>query len=988
MVSGLEGLAALYAPKQRQLKKPLPTDIAEVAAQPEGDINLDHPSAFESVLDTVSLGGYGVRNIMKGNLGGLARNVVDALTSIPRAILPGDQSYLELSGEEDKPHFSDVVNPGMEAGLAKTGLDLAGDIATDPLSYIGLGEFTGAARAAAAATKAVKAARAAGDAVKLAEAVKVAEAANTALKASRAAGETKTALGIGPLPFMAPKAELPGSAAALGYLGEKAGAGLDLAKAGIAKIPGGTEALEGVAKFGRSAKYALGMVNPGEKVAANLAGSDALGGATTRAASESGVAANLGTAKDIQEKAHLLIEDIVKGEDGVHAPIGVSPGESAVPGFGTRDDQIALIDQRLGKVAWDDATKGAVRETAIRESDRYRDLYRQSTKDAVLDLPAGAGDMAPLDYIPRQGDLKLAEEGATAEQRTAAMASMLKSRSLTDKAAFIEHLNKPGIELKSDLGEVGARYGQQIGSSVAKADLARRTIGEFKAGETALTDTGFKSLVDPASRARMNAHIDELEKIGKYDDAHALRTAFNGLPPAKGFWRAMATINKPFKAAATAGIIVPRVGFTVGNVMSNVVQFAENSEARGIAWNQAKSIAPVIIRAFQDGLKTLGVKSMSSPEMEELAAAAAASGGTRAGMMARIQNPMLKLAVEHGVLDGGFISAEQLASKAATRGDPKKLSNWLDWTKDVAKSSEQQMRWGGFVQLVKNGETPADAARIIDASLFDYKYSSVGNRNIRQIAPFAQYTMKATPQAAKFLAEKPAAAVGLNALYSQNDANKNPLPPWVQGNINLAVGKGETGNPQYLTQLRLPFETLSRLPNPSGDLGDIIADTQHDLVGQASPLIKTVIGVAGGNDPFTGQPFRSNDRAPAALEALGVAQHGAAARDYNLLASTGVIQPVASVVTTLSKLLDKRESIPVAALNTLTGLKVIDVDEQFALKQIIEDAIKRDPSIKSSANYYELNKTPEGQALLLKLREVQKSLKAKKKADALTGLAR
>lgn len=1420
MPSGLEGLAALYAPKKPELKKPLPDDIQAVAGEPEGvEVDLENPSAFESTLKTLGLGGYGVRNLLKGNAEGTARNLVDAISSPLRALLPGDQSDWELSREEDLPEASDLIG-GMEPGWGKVGVDVAGGILTDPLSFLGVGAFSNAAKGAKAANTALKLAHGSKDAVKIAEATKAAQAANAALRVSQGAGETKTALGLAPLPFMAARAEIPGSAAALGYIGDKAGKVAGAAAGGIRKIPGGAETLEGAAKFGRATKWALGAGGPTGKAAEDIAASEGLGAATA-APKAAPMAFMSKYSPDIQKKAQLLVEDAMEGvplprptattpaddaftgmagepaamqmmitkqmrrdlsdlghtkaeidamtpqaaatrlreSQGLGPDIGVQLGpqgptapaakfnlfeeSNGLSGLGTREQQIDLFDRRLARTGWDDATKEQVRAAAIENSDYYRNTYRQSTGDTVLERPdalwtkdgahvpaehvkglydediaqidkniaateremekqglqairqqakiaelkplhetaasnaysagttadellerlpdlanrkknmdalelklsrlsgaantlgslvkgsgahnqqlfqkildnkysieqakeamaalrkahtgtidpiqlgdlqfqlkesiavqthhlgelmqaakagefgealtahqawtaarsdasaaaydlrqakkagqnpaeiaemkkvyaakkaeaegalqrlrtlrpkltesnrtdniltgrlatkqgqirelrqlmnqlddadlsrvgsmtqtayrakgkeqaftksaeraysrlqraegklanvnemrpgleglltdlknkptlddwattsggyqksAMADDVAPLDFAPRQWEMDELEQLTTHEQRGAALASMLKSRTLTDKKAFVDKLNTPGTTLKGDLGLLGANYGQQLGEATRKADLAKRTIGEFKKGATAAEDTGFKSLVDAPSRQRMNSAIESLRKAGDHDNAHALDVAFNGLPPPKGIWRVIASINKPFKAAATAGIVVPRMSFTVGNSVSNVVQFLQNQESRGIALKQLLKLPKIIAGSIADGLKRLGVKSLPESHFDELAEAAAKSDGTREGMLGLVKDKNLKMALENNVLDGGFVTAEQMGTDFATKGDPKNWRNWAYWGQDIAKGTEQRMRYYGFVDLVEAGETPADAARIVNGSLFNYKFTSVGNRNLRQIFPFGMYTMKAVPQAAKFIAEKPAMAAGLNALYSQNDANENPLPPWTQGNINIPLGPGETGNPQYLTSLRMPFETLAKLPNPSGDLGDILSDTRQDIGGQLSPLIKTGLGAFGGNDPRTGQPFMSNDRAPALLSGLGLLdERGEGARIYNALASTGVPQPITSPIAVLSKFFDKRQSLPIASLNALTGLTIIDVDEQQAMRQLLEDAIRRDPSIKAGANYYQLSKSPEGQALLQKLQDVRREISAKKKAAA------
>ncbi len=951
--------------------------------EPNADVqslDLDNPSAFESILKTVGLGGYGVRNILKGNIEGAGRNLVDLISSPLRAVLPGDQSSWEMSRQEDLPEFSELIG-GMEPGLGKTAVDVLGGIATDPLSFLGVGEFSAAAKAAKAANAAVKVARASGDVAKLAEAAKASEVANTALKASRAAGETKTALGVG-LPFQAPIGEIPGSAR-----------GLELAGQGLSKIT--PPIVSDIGKqVGHGLRKTFAALKPSDKIAEDVASAEALGSTTRLAGQTYPVGAFADVPEDIQRRA---IETL-RGVSSELGPEMQSLGIEAAQEFVTKPEQMALIEQRLAKMPWDDGTKQAVRDTAEKIVDYTRgkfsegienkvfspapaadlakrqsaEMWRQvnAPQTAPMSIPKSAVDLAPADYFPGRYEVP-GEEDIAASMGRPGMPAPIKKAKIRTSEDLASYLNNTGGKLEGNLPKILGQYGEQMGSAAAKASIGAKTVGN-----------DFTALVDPASRAAVGDAIDKLRTSGDLDSAHVLETAFKGLPPPGPIMRTLSKLNAPFKASATAGILVPNLNFTISNTISNVVQAIQNPEARGVAMKSFLSLPRVIGGSIADGLKRIGISAFPESDYEQVVAAARRSGGRRDKMLEMIENPRLRSAVEHGVLDGGFVSAEQLGTDFATKGTPKNWKNLAYWTQDIAKGSEQRMRYGMYNDLIDAGKSEKDAARIVDDTLFNYKYSSVANRNARQLIPFGAYTFKATPQAAKFIAEKPAMLPALNALYSQNDANTNPLPPWTQGNVNIAVGKGESGNPQYLTSLRLPFEQLGNIPNPSGDLGDFLSQTRQDIVGQSSPLLKTAIGALSGVDPRTGQPFMGNDRTPALFQSLGAPERSELSRKYNALASTGapIVAQVAATVNTLGKLLDKRQSIPVAALNSLTGFKIIDVDEQQALRQITEDAIRRDPTIKTAASYYQLQKTPEGQALLKKLQEIRKQLKAQKAA--------
>lgn len=928
MATGLEALASLYAPKKREPAKPLPDDIHALAAEPEAapELDLAAPSALESVLKTIGLGGYGVRNVLRGNLEGLARNAVDLISSPLRAGLPGDQSGWELSRKEDLPEFSDVIG-GMDPGLGKTAVDVIGGIVTDPLSYLGVGIAGGIGKGA--------------------------------VQTAKAAAGGRKALGVG-LPFMKSVAEIPGSAGALEALGKGVKAITPPVVADAAKAAG----------FGLRKTFAA--LTPTAKVAQDVAAGDALGSATRMAGQTFPVAEFAQVPEDIQRRAVEVLRGVSSEMGPGYADLGIESAKE----FLTKAEQMALIDQRLAAMPWDAATKSGVRETAEKMADYTRGQFSQGVGDKVFSLPDNIAatssiatkqlDQAPADYFPGRYDIPAPLGG---EPRSA-LPNMVKAATYRTSGDLATGLSQMGGKLETNIPKILGEYGEGMGRAATRAAVAERTLGP-----------GFKAVSDEPSRKAMADAIDKLRTSGDLDSAHVLETAWKGLPPPGKLMATLMRLNTPFKSAATAGVLIPNLNFTIGNVISSVVQMVQNPEARGVAVKALTSLPRVIAGSIGDGLKRVGISAIPESRYEEVINAAKIGGGTREGMLAHIGDPRLRDAVNHGVLDGGFVSAEQLGTSFATKGSPKNWRNLAFWTQDIARGSEQRMRFGMFNDLMDAGKPADEAARIVSDTLFDYKYTSVANRTARQIIPFGMYTFKAIPQAAKFLVEKPAAAAGLGALYAQNDSNSGPMPPWAQGNINLPLGVGETGNPQYLTSLRMPFETLANIPNISGDLGDVLAQTRSDVVGQASPLIKTAIGALGGSDPRTGRPFMSHDRAPAALEAIGFDAHGEGARKYNALVSTGAIQPLAAPIATLGKLLDKRQSVPVAALNALTGFKVIDVDEQVALRQMVEDAIRRDPSIKTSASYYQLSKTAEGQALLSKLQEVKKQIKLKRTAS-------
>jgi hypothetical protein len=219
---------------------------------------------------------------------------------------------------------------------------------------------------------------------------------------------------------------------------------------------------------------------------------------------------------------------------------------------------------------------------------------------------------------------------------------------------------------------------------------------------------------------------------------------------------------------------------------------------------------------------------------------------------------------------------------------------------------------------------------------------------------------------------------GAQALYAQGQ--DEVLPPHLQDNPHIPLGRDEAGNPKYLTSLGLPFEVLGTIPNPSDDPLDFARQVRQNVVGSMNPALKTAASAVFGIDPYFGSTFGSYDKAPQALQALGVPERSDWGRAYNLLAGTGLIQPLASPVQYISGALDPRRSAVEAAANALTGVRVQTVDEDRALQQSIEAKLKADPSIARYETLYAYSPDPEQQQLLDELRRVRSEIRAKKKA--------
>lgn len=758
----------------------------------------------------------------------------------------------------------------------------------------------------------------------------------------------------------------------------KAGAAAGRTAAGLARtVPALDRALTAAEAAGKGAlfqvKRATGTFTPTPENAAIAADAAAKGGATRMAAQGAAIQAFKDVDPVTQRRAIETIRGVSSELPGTtgYADLDAAAGLPArSTAFGDMAEQMARVDARLAQMPWAPAEKQAVRDTAERAITYTRGQWSQGLRDKVFQTPEGTDAAhAPLDYLPGVYEMDDAAKAAG----MAGQPGIIDAKTIRSSASLADWLNNAKGTLDADLPALLGDYGARMGQAVKSAEVGQR-----------IAPGTFKALSDEGSRTAVREGIAAMEAAGKRDDAEVLRTAFSGLPPRQGLTKILADYNtKLFKPFATGGAILPRPAFTTRNVLSSVWMVASNPEARHAALGQLARVPGDLLGAWSDGLRKLGVPLPTPAHEAQVEAAIKASGGDRERMIAAITDPVLRDAVRTGVLDSGFVTSEGMMAGAeqAAKGAGH-WRNWRDWPQAITKGSEDRMRLGLFTQLVDKGMPAEQAARVVKDSLYDYAYSSVLNRNIRDAIPFFQFTAKAVPQQAKLLLEKGALpSVARNTVESLYDQGSDAvLPPQLQDAASVPLGRDERGDPTYLTSFGMPFESLAQVPNLTGNIGDVGPELRQNVVAASNPVLKAAYSLVSGEDPYFGTPFGSYDKTPYAAQALGMEPHGEAARIYNLLASSGAIQPISAPVGVVSAALDPRRTGTEAALNTLTGLRIKSVDEEQATRQLLEETLRRNPRVQRYESLYQQSPDTDTQQLLDALKNVKREQAAKRKA--------
>lgn len=909
-------------------------------------LNLTEDSAFSAALRWLGRPGYVTRNILRGDIGGAARQFGDLVLDPLDAVLPGDL-IPEVSRKQDYVEASDLIG-GMDEGIGKLAVDVGGGMLTDPLTYTGIGLLT-----------------------------------------------------------------KPLSAAA---------GGLGKGVAQIAsKTAAGAQAVDAIKSGAKSVGYgirsATGNLRPTQDIAEAVAAGGAKGAATGKAGAGFAVEAFSKFDPETQARAFSAIRGVdYDAATGMYrdldAAIGLAKPTSP---FIDEVEQMARIDQRLNAMPMS-ASERAQAQAAAREAMQFvRGQWNGGLRDKVFSAPEmyqdAAGNLhtvddlkqvyaanpatnkpafdawaqqmgftksavpdtlSPADYLP--GVYEMDTAAATAMQEGGKRAALTMPKELRDSKALSEWLNKNKSKLDTDLPMVLGKYSEQMGTAVKQAEIGQKLI------------KGWSSLVE--NKKALMDKIDEIRATGDLDSAMVLETAVKGLPPRQGIEDLLAKFNgNLFKKFATGGAYLPRVAYTTRNVVAGVPMVAAEPAARQVALKTAARVPGTIIGAWRDGLEQLGLPIAKADHITDVENAIRLSGGDRVKMLNAIQNPTLRSAVEHGVIDSGFVSSEDLAAAMVKAGQSKMThANLRDWPQAIAKGGEDRMRLGLFEDLVKAGMPDAEAANVVKKSLYDYAYSSALNRRMRDWIPFFQFTAKAVPQQAKFLAGSgriPSFGRNLAEQLYQKDENE-VLPPYLQGAPAINIGRDAEDNPQYLTSFGLPWEALQSVPNLSDNPFTALRQTRQNVVGMVTPPVKTAASAVFGIDPYFGTPFGSYDKAPQALQSLGMEERSDAGRVYNILAGSGAIQPISAPLGVLSNAVDDRTTLGQKFLNTATGVRVKSVDEDRALQQLVEQKLRTDPSIQRHETLYAYSPDEEQQALLDQLREIKRILKAKRQVDLTT----
>ena len=287
-----------------------------------------------------------------------------------------------------------------------------------------------------------------------------------------------------------------------------------------------------------------------------------------------------------------------------------------------------------------------------------------------------------------------------------------------------------------------------------------------------------------------------------------------------------------------------------------------------------------------------------------------------------------------------FITGPEKVSAGMTGAIGQTLSgNMKNVTKLDSSAIENVDRYGVFIHKLQEGFSPAEAAKAVNKSLFDYSRKSMNNfeRNVMNRAVmFYGYTRSVIP----FILEK--AFTEPRKLkpwlqLTQDPGTPETQPQWLQERIGLSLGEDEAGREKVLTGLGTPMEAALE---PFSGFQEGFGRGFAKLATNLNPMLKVPMELAFEEDLFLGRDIEDLRKAPhyfdnlpeAVQDPLGIVTNEVGGKprteaDPWLLYGLRNM-PLSRVSNTISRATDETKDVKDALLNLFTGARVVSIDEQ------------------------------------------------------------
>jgi hypothetical protein len=269
----------------------------------------------------------------------------------------------------------------------------------------------------------------------------------------------------------------------------------------------------------------------------------------------------------------------------------------------------------------------------------------------------------------------------------------------------------------------------------------------------------------------------------------------------------------------------------------------------------------------------------------------------------------------------------------------------------VSSSIEDFVRGAQFQGLIRQGYAPEMAGEIVDKIHFDYENLARFEKNVmRRAVPFYTFMRKNLPLQLETLATRP--GISMAQLYPamQDRKDKGYVPDYLASEVSVPLGNAPNGYSRYIGGFGLPLEEAFQRLKMKDNRPDWKA-TAMAYLGTTNPLIKAPLERLFDTQLYSGRRL-SDLRPQGTATALG---RVFGEDNPQLLAQVMANSPLSRFFTTWDKMVDERKPLWAKLLNTLSGVKITDVDTEkqqaIEMNNALRDMMRGQPHLRESIDY-------------------------------------
>lgn len=255
-------------------------------------------------------------------------------------------------------------------------------------------------------------------------------------------------------------------------------------------------------------------------------------------------------------------------------------------------------------------------------------------------------------------------------------------------------------------------------------------------------------------------------------------------------------------------------------------------------------------------------------------------------------------------------------------------------------------RLGGYISLLRQGVTPAEAARRMTSALVDYSSLTPLERGtFRAFFPWWAYNSRIGKYVVQHLANNPGGgyAQTIRALNTLQTPDKDTyIPEALRQSFAVRVPDAlkpylgidqDSENTTFFRDIDLPGVDVLSLFSPQRSIGRSLQQTAFNVLNQANPAIRGAAELATNEDFFSRRPLEQ------AITPLDRVYMRASGSQYplnpwirtGLNAMPGLQRPIGLAAGLMDDRIPMQQRVAKQLFNTFTGVKIQDVDPEWMI---------------------------------------------------------